>query len=568
MNPGTSIQQGPNRKLSDWEILFAKSIKSTCEIDAEKARVGVLLPIIPDHTEWEYYLATVKKEWEELKDNFDQYPSCLLLLYAGLAFYEYEDNRFWPESLLPLEARVNIPEAWLQLRPTNIHLDFLEWLNRQKEVDIFQTDAGHSLLGAAFDFKDGILGSVEKYQSVLTNIADELLALMTEREKLHNKGAWTSDIEQAIKNLLGSDIIAVLAKRGFLPRYAFPLDVVALETGRTRWSRDSDVELSRDRGLAIAEFAPGAQVIAHKKVFTSAGLYVVSKMDKPKRQWYSECPSCRQIRTEGEISDKLIGPCGVCQRSITSQHIKPFVAPLAFSIRTDEKGPTRYRRSTLIRQRQSLTHFIDHVEEKSFHDHGPFRLALKEAGSLFRYNLGPENKGFMLCQECGCSEPLRSYKTGRHHRRLRPVMGVMECSNDQPWTKPLAYGHQFQSYCLIARPTIPPESVESLAYALQRGLCIALDLEVSDIGVSWRWLSDTNNRSGTEIILYDQTPGGAGFVGEGLGNWDKVIEAVKKTCTECTCESACYDCLKSYGNQSQHEMLDRFTVINFFKTTP
>jgi hypothetical protein len=56
-----------------------------------------------------------------------------------------------------------------------------------------------------------------------------------------------------------------LAKRGFLPRYAFPLDVVSLETSLNRWSTDSDVTLSRDRALAIAEFAPGSQVIARKR---------------------------------------------------------------------------------------------------------------------------------------------------------------------------------------------------------------------------------------------------------------------------------------------------------------
>ena len=33
----------------------------------------------------------------------------------------------------------------------------------------------------------------------------------------------------------------------------------------------------------------------------------------------------------------------------------------------------------------------------------------------------------------------------------------------------------------------------------------------------------------------------------------------------CTCEQACYDCLKSYGNQSQHEKLNRLSVIDFFK---
>lgn len=436
-------------------------------------------------------------------------------------------------------------------------------LGQQKAVQVFQTAAGRSLLNAVSTFDVGIAAAADKYRLVLGSIADELSALMAERKRLYDRGGQISDIEQAIKNLLGSDVISVLAKRGFLPRYAFPLAVVTLETGRTRWSRDADVELSRDRGIAIAEFAPSAQVIAHKKVFTSAGLYVVSKMDRPERHWYSECPSCKQIRTE-ITQDNLVGSCPVCQRSITTQYIRPFVKPLAFSVRVDEEGAVRYRRSTFIRQRQSLTHFIDHVDETSFKDFGKFRLALKVAGTLFRYNPGPENKGFMLCPECGCSQPLRSYKAGKKHRRLRPIAGVTECGNDQPWTKPLAYGHQFQSYCLIARPVTPPRSVESMAYALQKGLCLALNLESSDIGVSWRWLASKSDGASSEIILYDHTPGGAGFVKEGFDSWEKVVEAAVQACERCTCEHACYDCLKSYGNQSQHETLDRRSVAEFF----
>jgi len=468
------------------------------------------------------------------------------------------------EGFLARDARAGIPDQWFQLRPSTLHLDFLEWLGQQEAPEVFQTVSGRSLLDAVSTFNIGVASAADKYRSVLGSIGDELSALMGERKKLYERGGQISDIEQAIKNLLGSDIISALAKRGFLPRYAFPLDVVNLETGRTRWSRDAEVELSRDRGIAIAEFAPSAQVIAHKKVFTSAGLYVVSKMDRPERKWYSECPSCKQIRTE-ITQDKLIGSCPVCQRSITTQYIRPFVEPLAFSVRIDEKeGAARYRRSTLIRQRQSLTHFIDHVDEASFQDFGKFRLALKVAGALFRYNLGPENKGFMLCPDCGCSEPLRRYKAGKQHRRLRPIAGVTECSNDQPWTKPLAYGHQFQSYCLIARPVTPLESVESMAYALQRGLCLAFDLESSDIGVSWRWLASKLDSASSEIILYDHTPGGAGFVKEGFDSWDKVVKAAVRACERCTCEHACYDCLKSYGNQSQHETLDRHSVLEFF----
>lgn len=471
------------------------------------------------------------------------------------------------EAFLPPDSRTNIPEGWFQMRPATLYLDFLEWLGAQSENDIFQTQAGRSLLCAIGNF-DTVKQEVRKaYERVLRDIAEELSALMTERQKLFRQGNSTEDIDRAVKNLLGSDVIAIMAKRRFLPRYAFPLDVVTLETGWSRWSHDADVELSRDRGIAIAEFAPGAQVIARKKVFTSAGLYVVSSTDKPERWWYAKCPSCEQIRT-ARTQEPLTGSCPVCQRSITTQYIKPFVEPVAFSVRVEKKsgGAERHRRTSLIRQRQTLTHFIDSVEESNFQDAGLFSVALKETGALFRYNLGPENKGFMLCPSCGYSEPLRGFKVGKKHKRLRASSGTMDCSNETPWTKPLAYGHQFQSFCLIARPTASTTSVESLAFALQKGLCQLLDIEPSDIGVSWRWMANRMaSGARAEIILYDRTPGGAGFVRDGFNNWGQVVEQACKICDTCACEKACYDCLKDYNNQSYHEQLSRLGASEYLK---
>jgi ATP-dependent helicase YprA (DUF1998 family) len=463
------------------------------------------------------------------------------------------------EAFLPLESR---PGG----NSSNVFLDFLGWLSEQTEADLIQTDSGRTVAAAVSGFDDGKDRSREKYGETIKGIQNELATLMTERKKLFDQMRPTGEIEQAIRNLLHhSDVIAVLAKRGFLPRYAFPLDVVTLETGKTRWSRDLDVELNRDRGIAIAEFAPGAQVIAHKKVFESSGLYVVGKMDKPTRQYYSECPDCKQIRTS-QTENELCKPCDVCQRAITKQFVKAFVEPSAFSVRVDEKEKSvRYRRGTLVRQRQTLTHFIDHVDEATLRGQGRFRLGLNKTGTLFRYNLGPENKGFMLCEDCGCSEPMRSYKPGKKHAKLRSLSNDRMCGNEHPWTRTLAYGHRFQSCCLIARPTTKPESVESLAYALQRALCGTLQIESSDIGVSWRWLAAKNSFPECEIVLFDNTPGGAGFVNEGFENWDKVVKNAQELCEAHTCDRACYDCLKHYANQTHHEKLDRSTVVRFFQ---
>lgn len=470
------------------------------------------------------------------------------------------------EAFLAPEHRAAIPPDWVKVKPANLFLDFVAWLDQQTEIDVFQTAAGRELLQAIGEYEVAAREAGERYKNIREEIGQELAALLKERKELFEHGGSTADVDGSIRKLMGSDVIAVLAKRGFLPRYAFPLDVVTLETGLTRWSADSDVELSRDRGLAIVEFAPGAQVIARKKVFTSAGLYVITSKDRPERRWYAKCPGCEQIRIAA-IQDELKLPCTVCQHSIGTQHIKPFVEPEAFSVRTDKAGggAPRHRRNTLIRQRQTITHFIDSVEDSSFADHGQFRLALKRDGKLFRYNLGPRGEGFVLCPHCGYSEPAKDYRPGRPHKKLRVFSGKPDCLNNQPWTKGLAYAHEFQSFCLIVRPKIPPASIESLAYALQRGLCGALELDASDIGVAWRWLATRAAGTAVEIVMYDHTPGGAGFVEEGLAHWKDVTGQSLDLCKNCpgNCERACYDCLKHYGNQAHHGALDRRTVVAY-----
>jgi MrfA Zn-binding domain len=243
------------------------------------------------------------------------------------------------------------------------------------------------------------------------------------------------------------------------------------------------------------------------------------------------------------------------------------VKPVSFSVKIDngtaEVG--RYRKTTLVRQRQSLTHFIDFVEPDALQASGVFRIAVKDRGKLFRYNLGPANKGFVLCDKCGYSAPLNTYSVGKKHHRVRGFSGPSLCAN-APWTKPLAFGHEFETFCLIARPMIPVAQVESLAYALQRGLCRVLDIETSDIGVSWRWLATRSDKAGVEVILYDRTPGGAGFAQEGFANWPTVVAKAYEICHMCTCEAACFECLKDYGNQTHHEQLDRQWAADFLKT--
>lgn len=81
--------------LVDWEKTFERAIQQVKPVDRGKS--GALLPVTPDHIKWDDFTASIKAEWENWENDLWQHPACLVLLYCGLAFYEYEDNTFWPQ---------------------------------------------------------------------------------------------------------------------------------------------------------------------------------------------------------------------------------------------------------------------------------------------------------------------------------------------------------------------------------------------------------------------------------------------------------------------------------------
>ncbi len=78
---------------------FEKSFQSliTNSPADSRARAGALLRIIPRRAEWDTFLIATKQSWPTWQKNLESYPMSLVVLYGGLAFYEYEDTRFWPK---------------------------------------------------------------------------------------------------------------------------------------------------------------------------------------------------------------------------------------------------------------------------------------------------------------------------------------------------------------------------------------------------------------------------------------------------------------------------------------
>ncbi len=81
-------------QLPDWEESFQEKLAA---IDASKRdNPGALLPIIPNREKWDEFSFAVRSEWNVWKRDLDRYPACLIVLYGGLAFFEYDESTFWP----------------------------------------------------------------------------------------------------------------------------------------------------------------------------------------------------------------------------------------------------------------------------------------------------------------------------------------------------------------------------------------------------------------------------------------------------------------------------------------
>ena len=141
--------------LLNIEKNFAQAIQRIGP--SEKTKAGTLLSIIPDRTGWADFLVFVRSEWGTWENNFEQYPGCLVLLYCGLAFYEYEDKELWLhfekaiEKSLPQNQRDRINAVF-----ASITKNFgLKMKTRSNGTDFVGTAVYH--IGIPLSLWDGFL---------------------------------------------------------------------------------------------------------------------------------------------------------------------------------------------------------------------------------------------------------------------------------------------------------------------------------------------------------------------------------------------------------------------------
>jgi ATP-dependent helicase YprA (DUF1998 family) len=135
------------------------------------------------------------------------------------------------------------------------------------------------------------------------------------------------------------------------------------------------------------------------------------------------------------------------------------------------------------------------------------------------------------------------------------------CAGPSRW---LDLAHSYETDLLFIDIRMPGASSaqahwKSLVYAVLEAACDELEIARDDIGAS---LAPTSAAS-WEMVLFDTVPGGAGHVLLVEQDLERVLQAALKRVSSCECgaETSCYGCLRSYGNQREHDDLSRGAAV-------
>ncbi|MDQ3637555.1 MAG: DUF1998 domain-containing protein, partial [Actinomycetota bacterium] len=388
-------------------------------------------------------------------------------------------------------------------------------------------------------------------------------------------GGWLDELPDLMSEKLrgvgdDEDLLSTLITRGILPRYAFPVDLVALWTREpNRYNRGDEVQ--RDLQIALSEYAPEAEVVIDGWKYRSAGLYTPFERSPSYEPdvWFYECPDCHHVQISEDASEEPHWTrCPMCSDPITGEAKRKAVAairPQGFRTDWTQKG-TRYRGGFRERAGFATTAQLSAGETASM---GSFLCSGRlwvhsRRGDLYTINRGAATApGFWICPNCGRN------LDGATRDHKWPEYPPTKCSG-RPQRR-VALIHGFQSDVAMlgvnlpenmdANPTVPAGRAAwlSLGSAVLRAAAAHLQIDASELAVGMRpWMHPKGRLLG-EVFFYDTLPNGAGYADEVAENIEEILGLALDLCSRCpgACETACYGCLLDYGNQQHHGLLDR-----------
>lgn len=367
------------------------------------------------------------------------------------------------------------------------------------------------------------------------------------------KDSLATRFGKTVNTIVRRSLLGFLATRNVLPKYGFPVDTVELRTHHAEDQVGGRLELARDLTSAIYEYAPGGEVVAGGRKWTSRGVYRLPGREL-RRFYYRVCGSCGYYEEERERLDAACAACGAVEGRAPTVYCVP-----EFGFVADAK-PVSAGLVPPQRSWHGTTHVLrpaaDPVEHRwPLPGGGEVHCLAGSRGQLVALSEGPSGHGFWICEWCGWGGSVTRRKPEEHPRPL----GGGSCTGR---LVRLMLGHKYETDLVdvlvnggFHLDTASPATRYSLLYALLEGASAALEISRDDIDGTLY-----HRRGGsTSLVLFDTVPGGAGGATRIAEHFSEVLLAAVKRLENCDCgeETSCYGCLRTYRNQTRHELLVR-----------
>jgi hypothetical protein len=409
---------------------------------------------------------------------------------------------------------------------------------------------------------DGIAGVESRFSNAEAEISSDYRNAFSLKESAKQ----SDDFKRAqwalgrLKDIAEEDVLSLLSRKAVIPKYGFPVDVVELDTQKTKTqlSKESrEVSLQRDLSMAVAEFAPTSKIVANKKEWTSYGLKRVAGREWD-RWWYARCIMHNTfVRWRDEKQSPQFARC--CDRMVTTQYVDP---KFGFVTNLEKPKEPKHRSTRVFTTRPYFAGFKDKEGDKI--DFGVLSLTTVSPGYLVVLCEGRRGEGFYICGACGAGFRRREKSHKSPHGQ--DCLGTVE---------QVSLGHEFVTDVLQLQFHPEPGSdmdalwlAYSLAYALVEGAAEVLEVPSTDLSAT---VAHGEKYHLPPIVIYDNVPGGAGLVSrlEDVKTLRESLETALKrvaTCTGCGENSSCYSCLRSYRNQFAHQYLQRGPVMYYLQS--
>lgn len=423
--------------------------------------------------------------------------------------------------------------------------------------------------------EDGVLNiAVNDYLDTLKEY-EKKLKEYSDNNKFEEAGKCNSQLRRfrmAEEDNAGKrNLIEFLVRSNVLPKYGFPVDTVEMLTRiAVGGNGDKDLRLIRDLQMAVAEYAPGSQVVADGKMYTSRYIRKLPKKDD--NSWeighFSICPNqdCKQENfTKEDVSQGR--ECVSCHKKIPKNAWKQTLEPrMGFiaDLKTEEVPMKRPEREYKSEDYYVGDTFRNQIGKWVFEANGHKVEVESTTNDTLAVIVKAE---YAVCPVCGyATEGTAEFKIPH-----KTAFGYNCVCGKKP-TKTFYLSHDFKTD--VAKLTFMHSAASdynrmlSVMYALLEGVSRQLGIERTDIkGTLFREVK--GGYQIYSIVLYDAVAGGAGHVRRLVTDDGKVLNTVIEKaiaiCEGCDCDGSCYKCLRNYYNQKYHDQIDRMEAAAFLK---